>query len=104
MLNKIVEDINIVFDEFFLFYNKKEGEEDISFQKLETLHDEHPKIVETKLADEIEPENCSSPKEISIDSKIKTSSRIIAKRHLESQVIGDVEKGILTRRKAKIDE
>ena len=34
----------------------------------------------------------------------KTPSRIITKRHLESQVIGDVEKGILTRRKIKIDE
>ena len=34
----------------------------------------------------------------------KTPSRIIAKRHPKSQVIGDVEKGILTKRKAKIDE
>ena len=34
----------------------------------------------------------------------KSPSRIVAKRHTESQVIGDVQKGIFTRRKAKIDE
>lgn len=48
------------------------------------------------LADETEPENCSSPKITSASSKIKTSSRITAKRYPESQVIG-----ILTRREAK---
>ena len=73
-------------------------------QKSETLHGEHPKNDKTELADETKLEIYSSPKITSASSKIKSSSRIIAKRHPESQVIGDIEKGILTRRKAKIGE
>ena len=90
--------------------NDKEDHEDSSFHKSETLRDEHPEndktelVDENELADEIEPENCSSPKITSVGSRIKNSSRIIAKRHPESQVIGNVEKRILTRRKAKIGE
>ena len=103
-LNKIVEAINVVFDENSMCYNNKEDHEETSFQKLKTLHDEHLENVEIEPVDETKPKNYSSPKVTSTGSKIKTSSTIIAKRHSESQVIGDVEKGILTRRKANIDE
>ena len=68
------------------------------------MYDENLENVEFEIANETEQENCSSPKVTNTSLKIKTSSTIIAKRHFESQVIGDVEKGILTRRKANIDE
>ena len=84
--------INVIFDEYSVCYNEKEDPEESSFQKSKTLHDE---LTEN---DETEPENCSSPKMTSAGSKIKTS-RIITKRHHESQVIG-----ILSRRKEKTNE
>ena len=96
--------INVIFDEYSMCCNEKEDPEDSSFQKSETLHDEHRENDKNDLADETKPKKNSSPKITSAGSKIKTSSRIIAKRHPESQVIGDVEKGILTRRKEKRDE
>ena len=68
------------------------------------MNDENFENVESEITDETEQENCSNSKITNSGSKIKTWSRIIAKRRSESQVIGDVEKGILTRRKAKIDE
>ena len=68
------------------------------------MHGENFENVESEITDETEQENCSNSKIPNSGSKIKTWSRIIAKRRSESQVIGDVEKGILTRRKAKIDE
>lgn len=109
-LNKIVEATNVIFDETSVCYNNKENHEDSSFQKSEILHNEHfenDKVEpddEDELVGKIEPENCLSPKITSDGSKLKTPSRIIAKRHPQSQVIGDIEKGILTRRKAKIGE
>ena len=68
------------------------------------MHDEKFENVESEITNEIEQENYSNSKIKNSGSKIKTWSSIIAKRRLESQVIGDVEKRILTRRKAKIDE
>ena len=62
------------------------------------MNDERFENVETKL------KIFSIPNITYTSLKIKTSSRIIAKRHPESQVIGDVEKGILTRRKVKVSE
>ena len=99
-----MEAINFVFDENFVCWNNKEDLEEVSFQKPETLHDENFENVECEITDEIEQENYSNSKITNSGSKIKTWSRIIAKRRPESKVIGDVEKGILTRRKAKIDE
>ncbi|XP_059076415.1 uncharacterized protein LOC131067604 [Cryptomeria japonica] len=109
-LNKIVEAINVMFDDTSVCCNDKEEYESLSFQESESFHNENHEQdkVETddedELAGRIESENSPNSKITSDGSKIKTSSRIIAKRHPESQVIGDIDKGILTRRKAKIGE
>ena len=69
--------INVIFDEYSMCCNEKEDPEDSSFQKSETLHDEHTENDKHELADkndlddETKPENCSSPKITSAGSKIK---------------------------------
>ena len=47
--------INVIFEKYSMFCNEKEDPEDSSFQKSETLHDEHPENDKNDLADETEP-------------------------------------------------
>ncbi|GLJ17356.1 hypothetical protein SUGI_0301460 [Cryptomeria japonica] len=105
-LNKIVETINVRFDEQFLLSNDLQDieEEEITLTKV----DQVPKPAETEKKNEIC--SSSSDEENTENSNAETGilhytpSKIITKRHPQSQVIGNIDASILTRRRAKTTE
>lgn len=110
-LKKIVETINVRFDEQFLLSNVLQGVEEDAPMKL----DQVPKSTETEKKNEMSKSSSNEEDSNTEDSNAEDSNaktripqytplRIITKRHPQNQVIGNMDAGILTIRRAKTIE
>lgn len=89
-----------MFDEISLLNNNsKNGIEEVSYQITEDNFDDQESCSNLEIPKSNKNENCSSSKVT--NTKFQTPSRIIAKWHPKSLVIGDKKEVILTRRNIK---